>query len=281
MRFVYFGTPDFSRIILDELKALGLLPSLIVTAPDKPKGRHLALTPSEVSLWGEREQIAVLKPEKLDAEIFDLLSAENAECFVVAAYGKILSDTLLAIPKHGTLNVHPSLLPKFRGASPIESAILSNETNTGVSIMLLDALMDHGPILAQRSVPISPWPPKGSVLTDILAREGGKLLAEVIPAWVKGEIVPTPQEHEQATFTKKIKKTDGEIHPTKDPEGAYKKIQAFDEWPGAFFFSTRKSGEKIRVVVKDASYRDGALSLIRVVPEGKKEMAYEDFLRGL
>lgn len=281
MRFVFFGTPDFSRIILDELKTRGFTPSLIVTAPDKPKGRHLNLTPSDVSLWGTQQGVRVIKPEKLDADVLALLSAENAECFIVAAYGKILPEALLAIPKHGTLNVHPSLLPKFRGASPIESAILSSETQTGVSIMLLDTLMDHGPLLAQETVSLSPWPPKGSVLTKHLAKEGGKLLADVMPLWVKGTLPSTAQNHEEATFTTKINKTDGEIHPTEDPAGAYKKIQAFDEWPGAFYFLTRKTGEKVRVVVKDASYKNGVLTITRVIPEGKKEMAYEDFLRGL
>jgi methionyl-tRNA formyltransferase len=281
MRFVYFGTPDFSRIILDELLARGLTPSLIVTAPDKPKGRHLEMAPSDVRVWAKAHTIPVITPASIDDEVIGRLRTEDADLFVVAAYGKILPERLLAISKHGTLNVHPSLLPKFRGASPIESAILSSETETGVSIMLLDALMDHGPVLAQKVVRVSPWPPKGSVLTGLLAHEGGTLLAEVMPLWVKGAATPTPQEHSKATFTTKIKKGDGEIDPKSDPAGAYKKIQAFDEWPGAFFFVARKNGERVRVVVKDASCTDGVLTVTRVVPEGKKEMPYEDFLRGL
>ncbi len=280
MRFVYFGTPDFARIILDELKECGLLPSLIVTAPDKPKGRHLALTPSEVCLWGINAGVRVIKPAKLDEAFVTELRKEPWDVFVVAAYGKILPESLLSMPHHGTINVHPSLLPKFRGSSPIESVILSGETETGVSIMLLDKELDHGPILSQKVTPLTPWPPKGTYLTEHLAHEGGKLLAETISAWMSGAVAKE-QDHTKATFTHKIKKGDGEIDPTGDPETAYKKICAFDEWPGAYFFATKKTGEKIRVVVKNASYTDGTLVILRVVPEGKKEMNYEDFLRGL
>jgi methionyl-tRNA formyltransferase len=156
--------------------------------------------------------------------------------------------------------------------------LLSNEKETGVTIMALDKELDHGPILTQKVVPISPWPPKGSALTNTLAHEGGKLLAEELLAQ---EHTPKEQNHTEATFTHKIKKTDGEIDPVGNPEIAYKKIRAFDEWPSAYFFATKKTGEKIRVVVKDASFTDGTLTILRVVPEGKKEMAYQDFLRGL
>jgi len=281
MRFVYFGTPAFATIILDELKKDGHIPSLIITAPDRPKGRHLTLTPSEVKVWGLTEGIPVLTPEKIDDGVLAQLSQESFDFFIVAAYGKILPQALLDIPKHGTLNVHPSLLPKFRGSSPIESAILSDEKETGVTIMLLDALLDHGPIVTQKIVPVDPWPPKGSVLTELLAHEGGKLLGEAMRSVISGTIIPKDQDHQRATFTKKIQKGDGEVNLEGDPLTTFKKIKAFDEWPGAFFFATRKDGQNFRVLIKDATCEDGALTILRVIPEGKKEMDYQDFLRGM
>ncbi len=280
MRFVFFGTPEFSAITLDELKHAGFLPSLIVSAPDKPKGRHLVLTESEVSTWGKREGISVVTPTKIDEAFMAELGKTTYDLFIVAAYGKILPQTLLDMPKHGTLNVHPSLLPKFRGSSPIESAILSMEKETGVTIMLLDAQMDHGPLLAQKVIPALPWPPKGTVLTELLAHEGGKLLAECLLPWTAGTLKATPQDHTQATFTKKIKKEDGEVDITSDPHEIYKKIQAYNEWPGTYFF-IEKMGKKSRILIKEAHLEAETLIIDRVVPEGGKEMLYRDLMRNL
>jgi methionyl-tRNA formyltransferase len=280
LRFVYFGTPRFARIVLDELKDAGLLPSLIVTTPPKPQGRHLVPTQSEVHTWGKEHNISVEAPDRIDESLLERLREEHADCFVVAAYGKILPQALLDIPPFGVMNVHPSLLPKFRGASPIESAILSDEMGTGVSIMLLDADLDHGPVLAQKNVVVHPWPPKGSLLTDVLAHEGGKLLAHTLPRWTRNEITPNPQDHTAATFTKKIQKADGEISPDGDPQKTYKKIQAFDEWPGAFYF-IEKGGRRLRIKVVDAELRDGKLYILKIVPEGGKLMEYEDFMRNI
>ena len=288
-RVVFFGTPRFAAIVLDELVAAGYLPVLIVTAPDKPKGRKLVLTPSEVKVWANAHHIPVLTPEKLQDELFaQELKKAGGDLFLVAAYGKIIPKAVLDIPKHGTLNVHPSLLPKFRGPSPIESAILSDEDHTGTSIMVLDEAMDHGPIVAQRlfegsatteAHPSLAWPPKADTLTDALAHEGGKLLAESIPTWIMTGNA-TPQDHTHATFTKKITKEDGLIDLARDPLLNYKKIRALD----AYFFVER-GGKQIRVRITDAAYRElpgerGELILTRVIPEGKKEMPYADFLRG-
>ncbi len=278
-RFVFFGTPEFAMIILAELEVKGILPALVVTAPDKPKGRKLVVTPSEVRLWANAHNIPVLSPEKLkDEEFIAELSKEKWNLFVVAAYGKIIPKNILEMPLHGVLNVHPSLLPKFRGSSPIESAILSDEKFTGVTIMQLDEEMDHGPVLAQRERIRTVWPPKGSELTRDLAHFGGSLLADIIPEWMNG-LKAFPQDHSRATFTKKISKEDGLIELSGNAEMNYKKIRAYDEWPGAYFF-TKRSGKQVRVRITDAEYRDEKLKITRVVPEGKKEMSYEDFLRG-
>lgn len=278
-RFVFFGTPEFSAIILDELERSGFLPQLIVSAPDKPRGRGLVLTPSEVKAWGIAHNIPVITPPTLkEGAIADTLRDAECDLFIVAAYGKIIPRGVLEIPAHGVLNVHPSLLPKFRGASPIESAILSDEQHTGVTIMLLDEEMDHGPVVAQRERILKDWPPKGSVLTRDLAHFGGALLAEIIPEWING-LQAGPQDHARATYTKKITKEDGLIDLAGDPLQNYRKIRAYDEWPGAYFF-TERSGKNIRVRITDATFVDDQLTITRVVPEGKKEMAYVDFLRG-
>lgn len=280
-RFVFFGTPRFAAIILDELAAAGHLPALIVSAPDKPKGRGLVMTPSEVKAWALQHEVPCITPEKLsDENAMRALRDAKAEVFVVAAYGKILKPEILDMPPRGVLNVHPSLLPKFRGSSPIESFILSEEPHTGVTIMLLDAEMDHGPIVAQRERIMNDRYPKGSALTDDLAHFGGALLAEVLPAWTAGGMRAGEQDHARATYTKKITKEDGLIDPDGDALLAYKKICAFDEWPGAYFFVER-SGKNLRVRVTDAHLEEGRLVIDRVVPEGKKDMPYADFLRGM
>ena len=298
VRFVYFGTPEFSAIVLDELESAGYLPSLIVTAPAKPKGRKLVLTQSEVHVWGNAHNIPVITPATLRGdEIVSILEQEHAHLFIVAAYGKLIPKTVLDIPSNGVINVHPSLLPKFRGSSPIESAILSDENCTGVTIMQLDEEMDHGPVIAQRERIIPVWPPRGSELTRDLAHFGGKLLADIIPEWLNG-LKAFPQDHSRATFTKKITKEDGLLEldpdirrysqsaidggtPSSAPTDAllYKKIRAYDGWPGTYFFVER-NGKNVRVKVTDAKFEHNQLTLLRVIPEGKKEMSYEDFLRG-
>jgi methionyl-tRNA formyltransferase len=279
LHYAFFGTPEFAVIVLDELEAAGYSPALIVTAPDKPQGRKLVVTPSPVKAWAMERRVPVLTPLKLNDEHFAAeLSAAHCNLFIVAAYGKIIPKLILDMPKHGTINVHPSLLPKFRGPSPIESAILSNEDHTGVTIIGLDEETDHGPVIAQKECSTPDWPPKGSVLTWTLAHEGGRLLADVLPQWLATHEA-RPQKHTQATFTKKIRKEDGLIDLAGDALINYKKIRAFDEWPGAYFFMER-NGKQVRIRVTDAAYTDGALTITRIIPEGKKEMSYEDFLRG-
>jgi methionyl-tRNA formyltransferase len=278
-RFVFFGTPHFATIVLDELEHAGLVPSLVVTTPDKPKGRKLVMTPSDVRIWSEARNIPVMTPSTLKSdEMRNALEEVGADCFVVAAYGKLIPKMILDIPPQGVLNVHPSLLPKFRGPSPIESAILSNEKETGVTIILLDEEMDHGPILARSSSVNLANTPKGSFLTQQLAHEGGKLLSMVMRD--RATYPPKTQTHTQATFTKKITKEDGLLDLKNTPEANLKKIRAFDEWPGAYFF-TERNGRTIRIKVTDAMIENGTLRIQKVIPEGKHEMSYDDLMRGV
>ena len=282
-RFVFFGSSDLSVLVLEELKKSGFLPALIVTTMDKPRGRKLVLTPPEAKLWADKENILCQQLKTLRTpEAEELLrSYGEMDFFVVASYGKIIPQNILDIPKKGTLNVHPSLLPKLRGASPIKGAIL-NENETGVSIMLLDAEMDHGPILAQEKV--LSWDmqtlPYEKDLKETLGKKGGEMLSEVIPKWMNNEITPIEQNHDLATLCGKIEKADGELDLSQDPEINLRKIRAYHVWPGAYFFQDH-SGKKIRVNVKTAKIENDSLVLERIVPEGKKEMNYSDFLRGL
>ncbi|MCR4306752.1 MAG: methionyl-tRNA formyltransferase, partial [Candidatus Yonathbacteria bacterium] len=243
LNIVFFGAPRIAVWVLEELEKGGVLPSLIVTAPDKPAGRKLLLTPSPVKVWAQERGIRIMEPEKLDTDLVSALKTETYDLFIVAAYGKLIPQEVLDIPTHGVLNVHPSLLPQFRGASPIIAAILSGEKETGTSIMLLDGQMDHGPIVAQEHVDISGIP-KASELGERLARLGGSMLVDLIPKWILGSLKAREQDHARATHCGKITKEDGQIDLSDDPEKNYRKIRAFDEWPRAYFFSERK-GQKI------------------------------------
>ncbi len=283
MKLVFFGGSQFSVYVLDELKACSILPELIITTSDKPKGRKLALTPTPVKIWAQENKIEVIDPKSLKKDNADLVSKlkiNDYGLFLVASYGKIIPQEILDIPPKGTLNVHPSLLPKLRGASPIKSAILQ-ENETGVSIMLLDAEMDHGPILTEEKI-IS-WennnPPYERGLAEMLGRKGGQILAQIIPKWLEGKIKVKKQNHDQATFCGKIEKEDGEINLGDSPEKNLRKIRAYHQWPVAFCFFER-NGKKIRVNVKSARIEDKKLILEKVIPEGKKEMSFADFMRG-
>ena len=278
--FIFFGGEPLAVPVLEELKGADLLPKCIVCNPDRPQGRKMLLTPPPAKVWALEHGIRVFQPETLrDQNCIDTLKAENADLFIVVAYGKIIPKAVLDLPAHGTLNLHPSLLPKFRGPSPIRSAILENVRETGVTIMLMDEEMDHGPIIAQKAVSISEsaWPMRGQELDALLAREGGTLLRETVPQWFAGNIEAHAQEHEKATYTKKITKDMGEIDLSDDPYQNLLKIRAFDGWPGAFFFK-EVNGKKIRVKITDAELAsDGSLKINRVIPEGRKEMGYTDF----
>jgi methionyl-tRNA formyltransferase len=279
--FVYFGTSLFSVIVLDELKARGFIPRLIVTTPDKPQGKKMLMTPSPVKVWAERENIPFIQPKTLKREeaVVALKSHGDFDVFIVASYGKIIPKTILDLPKHNVLNVHPSLLPKFRGASPIQSAIVADAQETGVSIMRLDEEMDHGPLLAQEKITIPNWPVTTHELKKILGDAGGRMLADLLPDWIAGKIPEKEQDHTQATYTTKIQKTDGLLDLAGDPYTNYLKIKAFHDWPKPYFF-IEKNGKQLRVIVSEAHYENNTLTIERVIPEGKQEMIYVDFKKG-
>ena len=275
LKIIFFGTSQFAYIVLERLKENGFTPTLIVTTPDKPKGRKLIVTPPETKVWAEENDIDVLQPETLkDEEFIDDIKNTDWDLFIVASYGKIIPKEVLDLPKHKVLNVHPSLLPKFRGASPIQSSLISDEEKTGVTIMQIDKRLDHGPIVAQATMEIENWPIRADLLEEMLATEGGNLLSEVIPEWIKGEITPEEQDHDEASYTKKIEKDDGLINLNDDPKLNYRKFCAYVGWPRTFFFTE----ENKRIVISDASFEDGKFVINKIIPEGKKEMKYSDFI---
>lgn len=278
IRCVFFGTGPIARTVLEELLAAGIRPALVVTAPDRPQGRGLVMTPSPVASYAAEAGLSVAKPERLDAEVLEALRTLASEVFIVADYGAILKPDVLAIPPKGVINMHPSLLPRLRGPSPIRSAILTDERDTGVSVMLIDAEMDHGPVIAQKHVAVPEWPPAAGELETLLSREGGALLAQVLPAWIAGEIEAHPQNHDLATYTKKLQKQDGELDLGADPYQNLLRIRGLEGWPGTFAFFER-GGKRIRVQILDAFIQNGALRIERVKPEGKGEMGYEEFVR--
>lgn len=272
--FAFFGTPTLSVNVLDALEAHGMLPALVVTAPDRPQGRGLVLTPSPVKQWALERGIDVVTPEKLKDPAF-LAELQNTEwdLFVVAMYAKLIPKQLLDMPRRGCLNVHPSLLPKFRGPSPVLSAILADERTTGVTIMQLEEAMDAGPILAQARIELDEevWPPKGSEFETLLATEGGNLLAETIPHWLSGSIDAEPQDDSNATYTGKFSPADALINLDGDAREQLLKIRAFDKSPRAHFITP----EGKRVIITEATIEDGKLKILKVIPEGKKEQPYQ------
>ncbi len=282
IKYVFFGSSHFSTLILDALESAGLTPALIVTVLDKPKGRKLVLTPPEAKTWADQKEIPCLQLGTLRTpeaeEKIRSFAPDGFDVGIVASYGKIIPQNILDIPKRETLNVHPSLLPLLRGASPLQSAILS-ENETGVSIIHLDADMDHGPIVAQEKLQTSEWPPYMEDLEKSTAEIGAKLLIGVLSSWVDGTCPEVAQEHTKATFCTKIEKENGELCLEGDPLLNLRKIRAYHLWPGAYFFFEHQ-GKKMRMIVRRAKIENNTLVLERVVPEGKKEMNYTDFLNG-
>lgn len=277
-RFVFFGTPARACDFLNVLETSGLVPSLVVTTPDTVRGRGMEVSAPPVKDWAQTRGISVMQPEIFDAESAAALSAAAADVFVVIYYGKVLPREILDIPKHGVLNIHFSLLPRWRGTSPVRAAIANDDKEVGTSIMLLDEKIDHGPLIAQKCITVPEWPPKASELEDIATEVSAKLLLEILPSWQSGDIEARPQNHDIATMCPKYTKEDGRLDLGADAYKNLLKIRAFDTTVGTHAFFER-AGKKIRVGILDAHIEGTKLIPDTVKPEGKKEMPYEEFLR--
>lgn len=267
-RLVFMGTPEFAVPSLEALAGRGTYEIvLVITQPDRPAGRGRALQPSAIKQTAERFGLPVWTPENLRREEAQTRLREAApDVQVVVAYGEILRPAVLEIPPHGTLNVHASLLPKYRGPAPIAGALLAGERETGVTIMLLDPGMDTGPILSQRAIPIAPDDTAGS-LHDRLAQLGAELLIETLPRWLAGEIQPQPQDHSKATVTRMLTKEDGRLDWTQPAAALANRVRAFDPWPGAF---TTWKGQQLKILKARALERPAMLSpgMVAHIAEG-------------
>lgn len=275
--FVYFGTPYVARDTLKTLVDSGYTPSLIVTSPDTRKGRGMELTPSDTKAWALEQGLPVYSPEKLDAEAFQKITEIGADYAIVVAYGYILPKKLIESFPLGVLNIHYSLLPKYRGASPVEGALLNGESVTGVAIQRMTYELDAGDILALKEVSIEPNETTKE-LRPRLIEIGAQLLVATLPSFEAGTATFTPQDHSQATTSGKIAKSEGELSLQGDAQTNWNKYRAYAESPGTYFFA-EKHGKKVRVKIKSAEYKNGVFTPLRVVPEGKKEMNYSDFIR--
>lgn len=286
IRYAFFGTGPLAESVLAALSREGYKPALVVTKPDAAQGRHMVVTPPHIKVWAQMNDIPVFQPESLKELPQDSpLHTEPFDLFIVASYGKIIPNCILDIPPHGALNVHPSLLPQYRGPSPIESALLDGVMTTGVSIMKLDEEMDHGPILAQAAFIISPQATAATLEVEC-GQLGGELLLQTIPHYLNGTLVPKEQDHAKATICKKITKDLGEITLTTDAGEVQRKFRALTPWPSLHFFIKHKEKPlrvKVTGVDTERAYSHTLIAqdvITYVVPEGKSEMSFEDFARG-
>jgi len=293
LNFIFWGTPDVASETLEILKENGYLPSLIITAPDKPQGRKMLITPPPVKVWAIENNIPYIQPEILSGKDFTFIgslsvSADTAlplgssacetpakskplpDLSIVVAYGKIMPEEILNMPKLGSINIHYSLLPKYRGASPVESAILNGDKKTGISIQKMEYKMDTGPVIAQEEVEIYE-DEKASDLRKRLIKIGGELLVKTLPLFIDGKVKLISQNENEATYCKKIKKEDGLLDLNADGIKNYNKFRAYASWPRTFFFKNDK-----RIIVTEATLEEGKFAIKKVIPEGGKEIDYKN-----
>ncbi len=269
--FVFFGTPEFAAIILDKLIRTGLVPAAVVCNPDRPVGRKKIITPPPTKVLALRYGIKIFQPETLDISMFKYLRAGEIDFAVVTAYAKIIPKEIIQAFKLGVIGVHPSLLPRHRGATPIQTAILEGDEVTGVTLFLMDEQVDHGPILAKRELTITDNDDCGT-LTKKLAEVGAKLLIETLPKFLKGEIKPQVQNEKYATYTRKFTTDDAYVDLEKDdPILVVRKVKALNPEPGVW---TIQGGKRTKIL--DAELRDGRLVLKKIQVEGKKPRLLEE-----
>ncbi|MFC1928417.1 methionyl-tRNA formyltransferase [Chloroflexota bacterium] len=301
LRVVFLGTPEFAvppleHLILNRYQVLA-----VYTQPDKTAGRGRSQVSSPVKRTAINWKLPVVQPVGFkDAGVVAQLAGFHPDVIVVAAFGQILPQSVLDIPAYGCINIHPSLLPKFRGASPVAAAILAGREFTGVSIMLMDKGLDTGPVLARAQVSISAQDTTGS-LTAKLSRLAAHLLLEVLTFWSRGELTPQPQDETGATYSSLLSRQDGEIDWHLPAVDIWRRVRAFQPWPGCY---TRWQGRLLKIVeavplpgeetpevgrvvavnqkgvAVGVNTGDGILGVLRVQQEGKRVISATEFLRG-
>lgn len=303
IRIVFMGTPILSQEILNALLDAGYNIVAVVTKPDTKIGREQTLTPSPVKMVAEQKGIPVLTPDKLDNDFQSKLSDFKPDLIIVAAYGKILPESVLTLPAFGCINIHYSLLPRFRGASPIQNALLFGDKKTGVTLQKIDAGLDTGDIIAAQIVDIDPND-TAQTLTPKLNAVAQGLLLKVLPLWVKQKIKAVPQNHQEAVLCQLIERADGKIEWGNEAQDIYNRFRAFDPWPGVFTY-WKKGDSFIRLKLNDIHLHtsqitqhytlgevfqladdigvqtgNGVIIINTIQPEGKVQMPIADFVRG-
>ncbi len=291
-----FAVPSLEHLILNQYQVVA-----VYTQPDKTAGRGRALVSSPVKRAAINWKLPVVQPVSFrETKAVAQLAGFHPDVIVVAAFGQILPRSVLDIPAYRCINIHPSLLPKFRGASPVAAAILAGSEFTGVSIMLMERGLDTGPVLARAQIPISAQDTSGS-LTAKLSRIAAQLLIEVLPCWARGELTPQPQDEAEASYSGEFSKKDGEIDWQLPAVELWRRVRAFHPWPGCY---TRWQGKYLKIievvplpgertlevgqvvalnregVVLGVNTGDGVLGVLGVQPEGKRAMSAAEFLRG-
>ena len=300
MRLVFMGTPDFAAASLEALLRSDDSIVGIVTQPDRPKGRGQILTPSPVKLLAQREQIPLFQPLKMkDPEFLQALAGWKPDLIAVAAFGRILPPAILALPPLGCINVHGSLLPKYRGAGPIQWAIINGETETGITTMLMDEGMDTGAMLLQETIPITPDDTAGT-LSPRLAELGGRLLVKTIARLKAGSFIPQTQDSSRATLAPLLKKEDGAIDWALPAIALANRVRGLSPWPGAY--TTVAGGDRWTIwralalpgpvtkppgVIVAISHEaihvatgEGVLAVMELQPANSRRMAVSQYLAG-
>lgn len=267
-KFIYFGTPTVASDTLAMLVERGFTPALVVTSPDAPRGRGLVLTPSPTKELALAHNIPVLTPETLDADTISAIRAYGCDYGVCVAYGKIFPEELIAAFSLGVLNVHYSLLPKYRGATPLETALLAGEHETGVTIQKMVKELDAGDIIAQEATPIAPDETARELRPRLIAL-GAKLLVATLHSFEQGEITPAPQDASKATRAYKLKKEDGLLDLGAPAEENWNKYRAYADSIGTYFM---KDGKRMKIT--SAALARGEFRVLRVIPEGRNEIEY-------
>jgi len=282
MKYIFFGTPWFSKIVLEELVHAGMAPMALVCNPDRPVGRKKIITapPTKQLVMDEKLPITIFQPEKLDADVIAQLRALEPDFFVVFAYNKILRKDVLGIPRLGTIGFHPSSLPRYRGAAPFQTALLEGERTTGITLYLLDEGVDSGPIIATTEPVAIMDTDTFDSLARKLAEAGGALLVKTLPLFNEGKITPMPQDNTVATLTKKFTTEDGFVEPadfaaaqagnTEKATYLDRKIRALNPEPGVW---TMRDGKRVKLL--EAKIENGALRLIKTQREGEKPKSNE------
>jgi methionyl-tRNA formyltransferase len=280
IKYAFWGTGPLAESVLYALYKNDLAPTLVITKPDSKVGRKQEVISPQIKTWCDLKGIKVYQPETLKENIELQEMLKDFDMSIVASYGEIIPEGILNMPRLGFLNIHPSMLPLYRGPSPIEAQLLTGAKEIGISIMKLDKEMDHGPILIQNMLSINDNDTSHTVEIKS-GQAGGELLSQIFESYTSGHLIAKEQDHSIATFCKFVNKADGEVSLKDDVEIIKNKFRAYTPWPGIFFMHAHNKNN-IRVKVSDINFEANSIEELiqKVIPEGKSEMTFESFKNG-